>query len=55
MAECERAAGELNAAFVEVTAGHHRPEARQLYEALVDRFSARAILSAAADTMTLYR
>jgi GNAT superfamily N-acetyltransferase len=34
MAECERAAHELDAAFVEVTAGHHRPEARQLYEAL---------------------
>jgi GNAT superfamily N-acetyltransferase len=34
MAEAERAAGEIGAAFVEVTAGHHRPEARRLYEAL---------------------
>lgn len=34
MSEAERAAGELGAAFVEVTAGHHRPEARQFYESL---------------------
>jgi predicted N-acetyltransferase YhbS len=34
MGECERAAGELQAAFIEVTSGHHRPEARQLYESL---------------------
>jgi predicted N-acetyltransferase YhbS len=34
MGEVERAAGELGAAFVEVTAGHHRPEARQFYESL---------------------
>ena len=32
MAEAERIAGELDAAFVEVTAGHHRPDARRLYE-----------------------
>jgi GNAT superfamily N-acetyltransferase len=34
MAEAERIASELDAAFVEVTAGHHRPEARRLYESL---------------------
>jgi predicted N-acetyltransferase YhbS len=34
MSEVERAAVELGAAFVEVTAGRHRPEAHQLYEAL---------------------
>jgi GNAT superfamily N-acetyltransferase len=34
MAEAERIAREGSAAFIEVTAGHHRPEARQLYEAL---------------------
>jgi ribosomal protein S18 acetylase RimI-like enzyme len=34
MEEAERAAGELGAAFIEVTAGHHRAEARRLYEAL---------------------
>lgn len=34
MAEAERVAGELDAAFLEVTAGHHRPEARRLYEQL---------------------
>ena len=34
MAECERAARELDAAFVEVTSGHHRPDARQLFESL---------------------
>jgi predicted N-acetyltransferase YhbS len=34
MAEAERVAGELGAAFIEVTAGHHRPDARRLYESL---------------------
>ncbi|HEV8696429.1 MAG TPA: GNAT family N-acetyltransferase [Candidatus Limnocylindrales bacterium] len=34
MAEAERVAGELDAAFIEVTAGHHRPDARRLYESL---------------------
>lgn len=34
MAEAERVAGEEGAAFLEVTAGHHRPEARQLFESL---------------------
>jgi GNAT superfamily N-acetyltransferase len=34
MAETERIAVELGAAFVEVTSGHHRPEARRLYESL---------------------
>jgi ribosomal protein S18 acetylase RimI-like enzyme len=34
MSEAERIASELGAAFVEVTAGHHRPEARRLYESL---------------------
>ena len=34
MAEAERIGRELGAAFVELTAGHHRPEARHLYEAL---------------------
>jgi GNAT superfamily N-acetyltransferase len=33
IAEAERIAAEANAAFIEVTAGHHRPEARKLYEA----------------------
>ncbi len=32
--EAERMSREEGAAFFEVTAGHHRPEARQLYEAL---------------------
>jgi len=32
MAEAERIAGELGAAFIEITAAHHRPEARHLYE-----------------------
>ena len=32
--EAERAGTELGAAFIEITAGHHRPEARQLYETL---------------------
>ena len=34
MAEAERIGRELGAAFVEMTAGHHRPEARHLYESL---------------------
>ncbi len=34
MAEAERIGGELGAAFIEVTAGHHRPDARHLYESL---------------------
>lgn len=34
MAEAESFGREHQAAFVEITAGHHRPEARQLYEAL---------------------
>jgi GNAT superfamily N-acetyltransferase len=34
MAEAERLATEVGAAFVELTAGHHRPEARKLYESL---------------------
>jgi GNAT superfamily N-acetyltransferase len=34
MAEAERIGRELGAAFAEVTAGHHRPEARRLYEDL---------------------
>jgi GNAT superfamily N-acetyltransferase len=34
MEEAERIAGELDAAFVEVTAGHHRPDARRLYESM---------------------
>jgi ribosomal protein S18 acetylase RimI-like enzyme len=34
MAEAERIGGEVGAAFVELTAGHHRPEARHLYESL---------------------
>src|SRR6187431_2943963 len=34
MAEAERVGRELGAAFVEVTAGHHRPDARHLYESL---------------------
>jgi GNAT superfamily N-acetyltransferase len=34
MAEAERIGRELGAAFIEVTAGHHRPEARHLYEQL---------------------
>ena len=32
MAEAERVGRELGAGFIELTAGHHRPEARQLYE-----------------------
>ena len=34
MAEAERIGAELHAAFIEITAGHHRPEARRLYESL---------------------
>jgi GNAT superfamily N-acetyltransferase len=34
MGEVERIGDELDAAFVEVTAGHHRPEARRLFESL---------------------
>lgn len=34
IAEAERIAREEAAAFIEITAGHHRPEARQLYESL---------------------
>jgi ribosomal protein S18 acetylase RimI-like enzyme len=34
MAEAERIGRELGAAFVEITAAHHRPEARHLYESL---------------------
>ncbi|MEW6226023.1 MAG: GNAT family N-acetyltransferase [Chloroflexota bacterium] len=32
--EAERIGAEAGAAFFEITAGHHRPEARQLYESL---------------------
>jgi GNAT superfamily N-acetyltransferase len=32
--DAERIAREAGAPFVEITAGHHRPEARQLYESL---------------------
>ena len=34
MAEAERIGLEQGAVFVELTAGHHRPEARHLYESL---------------------
>jgi GNAT superfamily N-acetyltransferase len=34
MVEAERIAGEEGAAFLEVTAGHHRPDARKLFESL---------------------
>ena len=34
MAEAERIGAGLDAAFIEITAGHHRPEARRLYESL---------------------
>lgn len=34
MAEAERIGGDRGAAFVELTAGHHRPEARHMYESL---------------------
>ena len=34
MTEAERVAGEEGAVYLEITAGHHRPEARQMYESL---------------------
>jgi len=34
MAEAEAFGRDLGAAFIEVTAGHHRPEAQRLYEAV---------------------
>jgi ribosomal protein S18 acetylase RimI-like enzyme len=34
MDEAERIGAELGAAFIEVTAGHHRPDAFRLYESL---------------------
>ncbi len=34
MTDAERIALEEGAAYLEITAGHHRPEARQLYESL---------------------
>ena len=34
IAAVESIAAELGAAFVEITAGHHRPEARHLYESI---------------------
>jgi ribosomal protein S18 acetylase RimI-like enzyme len=34
MAEAERIGRDRGAAFIELTAGHHRPEARHLYESL---------------------
>jgi GNAT superfamily N-acetyltransferase len=34
MTDAERVSREVGAAFIEVTAGHHRPDARHLYEAL---------------------
>jgi GNAT superfamily N-acetyltransferase len=34
LAEAERLGREIGAGFVELTAGHHRPEARRLYESL---------------------
>ncbi|HET7169151.1 MAG TPA: GNAT family N-acetyltransferase [Candidatus Limnocylindrales bacterium] len=34
MAEAERIGTELGAAFIEVTAGRHRPDAQRLYESL---------------------
>jgi GNAT superfamily N-acetyltransferase len=34
MAEAERIAAELGAAFIEVTAGRHRPDAQHLYESI---------------------
>ncbi|MGZ9276645.1 MAG: N-acetyltransferase family protein [Candidatus Limnocylindrales bacterium] len=34
MAEAERIATDLGAAFIEVTAGRHRPDAQRLYESL---------------------
>jgi GNAT superfamily N-acetyltransferase len=34
LAEADRVGREMGAAFVELTAGHHRPEARRLYESV---------------------
>ena len=34
IAEVERLGAERGAAFIEITAGHHRPEARRLYASL---------------------
>ena len=34
LAEVERVGVEAGAAFIEVTAGHHRPDARHLYESM---------------------
>jgi GNAT superfamily N-acetyltransferase len=34
LAEADRVGREMGAAFVELTAGHHRPEARHLYESV---------------------
>jgi GNAT superfamily N-acetyltransferase len=34
LAEADRYGREIGAAFVELTAGHHRPEARHLYESV---------------------
>lgn len=34
LAEAEKVGAGLGAAFIEVTAGHHRPEARRLYESI---------------------
>lgn len=34
IAEAERVGTELGAAFIEITAAHHRPEARHLYDSL---------------------
>jgi GNAT superfamily N-acetyltransferase len=34
LAEAERAGRDLGAAFIEITAAHHRPEARRLYETI---------------------
>ena len=34
MSEAEGIGRELGAAFIEVTSGHHRPEARRLYESM---------------------
>jgi predicted N-acetyltransferase YhbS len=34
MEEAERVGRDVGAAFIEVTAGHHRPDARRLYESL---------------------
>ena len=34
IAEAERIGTDLGAAFTEITAAHHRPEARHLYESL---------------------